>query len=240
MSHASSIASRLAALWLTSLAATLPAFAAQAVVHGNANPNLAGRAPGYACCSGDSAPQQSPVQVTDLPLVAGQVLLFDVSGVVSHTGSAGNGNNPDGQIYGGSPSHFGDGIAAPLNVDRINALVGVFLGDASPTGAATPDRIDYAGALTFNSVVPRIGQIFFIGDGRTSDTLQGDFGGQTQAFHVPQGATRLFLGTSDGFGWYNNNGQFDVTITAVPEPTALCLLLAGAAVVTGRHLLRSR
>ena len=55
--------------------------------------------------------------------------------------------------------------------------------------------------------------------------------GTTQTFIVPAGATRLFLGTSDGFGWFNNSGSFAVTVTAggvigptptptVPAPTA--------------------
>ncbi|MEO2108886.1 MAG: PASTA domain-containing protein, partial [Actinomycetota bacterium] len=29
---------------------------------------------------------------------------------------------------------------------------------------------------------------------------------------VPAGATRLYLGTSDGFGWYNNTGAFEVSV----------------------------
>lgn len=45
-----------------------------------------------------------------------------------------------------------------------------------------------------------------------------------QTFVVPSGATRFFLGTSDGFGWFNNTGSFAVTVTGVaggatPTPT---------------------
>jgi hypothetical protein len=32
---------------------------------------------------------------------------------------------------------------------------------------------------------------------------------------VPTGATSLYLGTVDGFGWYNNIGAFDVTLQNV-------------------------
>jgi hypothetical protein len=39
--------------------------------------------------------------------------------------------------------------------------------------------------------------------------------GSVESVTVPTGATRLFLGTVDGFGWYNNVGQFDVTLTNV-------------------------
>src|SRR5262249_35830976 len=36
---------------------------------------------------------------------------------------------------------------------------------------------------------------------------------------VPDGATRLFLGSMDGYGWYNNFGSFSVQVNALaPEP----------------------
>lgn len=52
-----------------------------------------------------------------------------------------------------------------------------------------------------------IHQTFFIGDGR-------DLNGQVQRFHAPQGATRLFLGFAETFGFsgpglpgfYDDNG----------------------------------
>jgi hypothetical protein len=222
------------------LACSSAVLAAQATVPGNANPNLAGRDGGYACCSGDSVPAQSPVLVSGLTLVPGQALVFTVSGQVSNTGNAGNGNNPDGEAYGDVPGHYGDGISAPTNVNRINALAGVFLGDTSPTGAGTPARIDYAGGLDFASTSPEIGQIFFIGHGRTGDTLAGDFGGAQQTFIVPTGATRLFLGTTDGYGWYNNNGEFSVQISAVPEPAVWLMAVAGMATTLGGRRLRRR
>lgn len=36
---------------------------------------------------------------------------------------------------------------------------------------------------------------------------------------APSGASRLYLGTMDGFEWVNNDGAFNVTVepTAVPE-----------------------
>ncbi|HET9834372.1 MAG TPA: PEP-CTERM sorting domain-containing protein [Vicinamibacterales bacterium] len=62
---------------------------------------------------------------------------------------------------------------------------------------------------------------FFIGDGRRLD------GVTPQYFIVPNGATRLFLGTMDGFEWNNNAGSLDVTVAAVPEPATLTLLGLG-------------
>ena len=35
-----------------------------------------------------------------------------------------------------------------------------------------------------------------------------------ETFIVPAGATRLYLGTIDGSGWYNNNGSFSVNVTS--------------------------
>ena len=191
------------------------AAAAQVIVPGNANPNLAGRADGYACCEGDSAPQQAPTLVTGLDFTAGDVLRFEASGQVTYGGGPTTGNNPDGDSAL-NMNNFGDGISAPQGV-RANALLGVFLGDDSPTGAVTPASLSFESGLDFASVAPEIGQIFFIGDGLTSDTNAGLFDGEPQAFNVPAGATRLFLGTCDGTGWYNNSGSFTVDITTTPR-----------------------
>jgi hypothetical protein len=60
--------------------------------------------------------------------------------------------------------------------------------------------------------------LFFIGDGMTSLMA-------LQSFIAPTGSTRLFLGTMDGFGWFNNAGQF--TVSAVPLPAALPLFGTG-------------
>jgi hypothetical protein len=65
-----------------------------------------------------------------------------------------------------------------------------------------------------------------------------------QGFIIPAGATRLFLGVSDGQGWFNNGGAFSVTISiaspvastpanvptlSVPMLALLAVGLAGAA-----------
>ncbi|MFY7893767.1 MAG: PEP-CTERM sorting domain-containing protein [Pirellula sp.] len=54
-----------------------------------------------------------------------------------------------------------------------------------------------------------------------------------QKFYVPNGATRLFLGTADGSQWVNNGGGFTTNITsytqaAVPEPTSMAIFGLGA------------
>ena len=204
--------------------------AQSATVPGSANPNLAGRANLYACCSGDAVPGQAPPFIT---VSAGAFLTFAVTGSSSFLGDPTPQNNPDG-IWNVSLVNYGDGISAPLNV-RFNALLGVFLGASDPTGTMTPAQLDFATGLNFASLAPGIGQIFFIGDGLTSDSNLGQFDGMAQIFSVPDGATRLFFGSGDGFGWNNNSGSFAVEATSsgpgqvVPEPATVALLAAGLA-----------
>ena len=54
-----------------------------------------------------------------------------------------------------------------------------------------------------------------------------------QNFTAPIGATRLYLGTADG--WFNNIGEIDVTINgaamATPLPAALPLFATGLGVL---------
>lgn len=181
---------------------------AATTVPGASDPNLAGRADGYSCCGGDSAPLNSPAVVSEPAFSRCDVLNFSVTGIVSYLGGTPTGNNPDGDgAY--SMVNYGDGISAPSSV-RTNALVGVFLDDGSPTGAPTPEPLSFASGLGFAWLAPEIGQIFFIGDGLTSDSYAGQFNGEQQSFIVPSGATQLFLGTVDGSGWYNNTGSFAV------------------------------
>jgi hypothetical protein len=211
------------ALLIGSLAAG-PAFGATAAVSvgGKASPYLAGMPDGSTCCSTDSAPAESPVQVGGFALAPGMVLTFGVTGSVSNDLNKPPTDPPDGSVFFISPftgqpgTPAANGIAA-INAP-VNALVGVFLDDHEPTSSATPAELDFsAGGLGmgFTTLCPALKQVFFIGDG-----LTGSGTGAIQQFVVPAGATRLFLGTVDGFDWNTNSGAFSVQINSVTPGAA--------------------
>ena len=52
--------------------------------------------------------------------------------------------------------------------------------------------------------------------------------GHPQQIVAPTGATRLFLGTADGWEWVGNRGGYDVVVSDAPEPGTLALLGIGA------------
>jgi hypothetical protein len=193
-------------LWL-SLAAVAPAQSTVTVsVPGTANPFLAGMPNGTKCCMGDSAPLESPVEVTGITLKANQVLTFSATGLCNEA-------SPYPQF---PPDGESDFIVTPLAVNGIGAieapvcaLVGVFLTKQKPSKLPAPPPVDFtiSPGLDFAGISPGLRQPFFIGDGVTSS-------GVTQQFIVPPGATRLFLGVIDGSGWYNNSGVFTVVVTA--------------------------
>lgn len=232
-----------AAIFAASLGTPVLAQVVLPAVPGTANPYLAGMPNGSTCCGGDSVPAQSPTQVTGLTLVPGSTLSFVVTGSVNF-GPGPSGNPPDGGVSASTPANNGiSGASWPAN-----ALVGVFLDNSLPTATPAPADLNFstAGATSFTSLSPALKQAFFIGDG-----LTGNGTGAVQTFVVPAGATRLFLGTSDGFGWFNNSGSFAVTVTAaVPPPTvgpaaiptlslpmlvAMALALAGIAMLLIRR-----
>jgi hypothetical protein len=120
------------------------------------------------------------------------------------------------------------------------ALVGVFLDNNVPNGIA-PAALDFGSiGVDFLFLNPGLGQIFFIGDGLGA-------GGVRQSFVAPVGATRLFLGIPDGFGFNGTPGAYDdndgfyqirlginedprnPVTTSVPEPGTMLLLCSGLA-----------
>jgi len=175
------------------------------VVPGTSDPWLAGMPNGSTARGSDVAPTQSPVEVLGLSLVPGTGLTFGVTGSVNNfQGPSGLG--PDG---GGIFSHTAGAENGIANVTApINSLVGIFLGADQPDLTAAPGGLIFntTASRDFTTLSPLIKQPFFIGDGLTSVSV-------VQTVAVPTNATRLFLGTMDGFAWFNNSGQFDVQVS---------------------------
>jgi hypothetical protein len=154
----------------------------------------------------DVAPAESPAEV---PVSAGATLTILATGATSYTGGICYGPSPDGGCIITIDSGPANGVS---NLQVLaDALVGVFTGAGVPGGQA-PAALDFTGSnMSFATLSPLLDQAFFIGDG-----LTGTGSGAIQRFVVPAGATRLFLGSSDGLGAnYNNTGQFSVRVSAL-------------------------
>lgn len=207
-------------------AAATSAGAVAVTVQGTADPWLAGMPAGSTASIDDSAPGQSPLLVPSLPLSAGGFVTF-----TNVTGATANTPGCCGWMEGGLLINHGTGaengiadVTAPLST-----LLGVFLDDNVPNSSAAPGALSFAGigGLDFTSLTPGLKQVFFIGNGLGA-------GSAVQQFWVPSGATRLYLGTMDGFEWSNNSGAFHLDVnfmSAVPEPETYALMLTGLGVL---------
>lgn len=164
-----------------------------------------------------------------LPGAVSSLTFSAVTGTITF-GSAGGYNGPDGGTgYSGLTAVSSVNNLSGINYSgRTAFLLGVFIGSTEPSGSA-PATLSYtttsADAAAFT---PALQQVFFIGDGIGASAV-------TQNFHVPTGATRLYLGFADAFdgsavtgqtGWYDDNaGTLSVTINAIPEPSTYALIV---------------
>ncbi|KRA38048.1 MULTISPECIES: hypothetical protein [unclassified Nocardioides] len=103
-----------------------------------------------------------------------------------------------------------NGITGVVHEDRTLFVVGVFLGDGEPD---QDDQVDLSDADSEETQEPGIGEVFFIGDGRTGD-------GDEQEIVVPDGAETLYLGFADGYSFQgvpgaygDNSGSADIEVT---------------------------
>jgi hypothetical protein len=129
------------------------------------------------------------------------------SKVVGKAGCSGEGGfGPDGgDCAGGNTDLKPAGkIAGIIAHDRTLFLVGVFVGAKLP--AKAPPVLDFSPdkqGTGFKELAPALGQVFFVGDG-----LTGTGSGDPQAFRIPAGATHLYLGYADGFGFQGTPGYY--------------------------------
>jgi len=140
---------------------------------------------------------------------------------------------PGGNGVDGSTLTALDGISGYIGPQ--GPLAGVFL-DSSIPSAGPPTTLDFSTSglgTDFATLSPLLRQVFYIGDGVTSGSV-------FQTFIAPTGATRLFLGIPDGFGFVgapgaydDNDGFYQVRIgvnevPTIPEPSSLALAMAAA------------
>jgi hypothetical protein len=164
-------------------------------------PSLKGN-PGLGTGGGTLAPDVSFVatrgEVLTVPSVTGAVycdstmLLTATPNGPCASNSAGTALDPVGPISG------------IVDSDSNDFLTGVFLSSAQPTGAP-PASLDFSSAANgagYTMLSPRLGQTFFVGNGRTSS-------GTLHQIIVPAGATRLFLGIADGSYFEGDPGYYD-------------------------------
>lgn len=209
-------------------------------VPGTSDPWLAGMPNGSGASYGDVAPTHSPVQVLGLGFSAGNLLTFAATGTTDHCDFGSCGFAPAEGDFSESIWSHSPGAENGISdvVTPIDALIGVFLGPTQPNLNPAPGALNFSTAASrdFASLAPLLQQVFYIGNGLRNDNLT------MQTFVVPTGATRLYLGVMDGYGWYNNAGNLSVTVdnvTATPEPSMFALMglaLAGLAARAKRKL----
>jgi hypothetical protein len=203
----------------SSIAALTPATSTTLTVPSTSDPWLAGMPAGSTASYDDTAPAESPPLAMNV--TPGATMTFtNVSGTVTNNAATSPYETADGlESYvidhnfdspNGQPAvqnNVGD-IYAP-----INSLLGLFLTSNAPNTQTAPTVVrNYSTSAAQNAnnyTDIQLQQPFFIGTGQANGTT-------TQTFLVPQGATRLYLGTMDGHEWENNSGSFSVTVTQMP------------------------
>jgi len=187
-------------------ASALPAAGEQVIVDGTSNTILIG----------ETGPTGA-TPVTGITILPGTRVTVVGDGSVRFISDQ-DPTGPDGSVTGG---FFGGGNGISGIYAPWGSLLGVFMGDASPS--QTPDALDFwtdANSRNFTRLFPSLNQSFFIGDG-TSNTLL------IQEFVAPEGANRLYLGVHDFGPWGDNSGSYTETVNVVPVPPALVLLGSG-------------
>jgi hypothetical protein len=188
----------------------------------------------------ETLPPQINVNAGDVIRVADPA----VGGVSFFNGYGDPYYGPDGNGVSGSNLSSLGGISGYIGPQ--GPLTGVFLNADIPLSGA-PATLDFSSTgigTNFLSLSPQLGQIFYIGNGVTGD-------GTFQTFIAPTGATRLFLGIPDGFGFVgapgaydDNDGQYKVTIginqIPTPESPTMISLLFGIAFIGISRVIRRR
>jgi hypothetical protein len=195
---------------------------------------------------GGATPEEAKEQLPSwVPVAGGDVIrALDpaIGGVNFFNGFGPPYFGPGGNGASGSSLSSLGGISGYIGPQ--GPLTGVFLDNSIPDGAAPP-TLDFSPlgiGIDFPELSPLLGQVFYIGDGKTA-------GGEFQKFNAPGGATRLFLGIPDGFGFVGAPGAYDdndgaytvrIGVNSIPTvPDGGSLLPSFAAAVALLGLLRT-
>ncbi len=136
-------------------------------------------------------------------------MTFNTTGNLSHGGGTAGANSPEGN---GQLS--GHALGATLGKSDIVAplvsMVAVFIGPNDPSNSPAPAQLDFTSDTerNYKTLKPLLGQVFFVGDGKTDS-------GEIQKVVVPEGATRLYMGVWDVGQWNNNAGSLKGAINLV-------------------------
>jgi hypothetical protein len=177
---------------------------------------------------------------------------FSLTNVTAGPAVAGSPTGGATCVFDG-PASSGDGntcVSSVTDIDAANGyasfrldgrtmpVVGLFVGAAKSSIAPLGQDSSFA-AVNAQTIAftPLLQQVFFIGDGLSA-------GGASQSVLVPAGATMLYLGFADGFGFSGAPGYYgdnfgsvvaDLVVVGVPEPSAALLLAAGLGLLAVRR-----
>ena len=201
------------ALMVAALAMATPAWADMVTVDGNSTVYFAGQTAGdmpLTASSGDSATfhGDGSLAITLPPYVdvTGFGGTIDITAVGRWGFGPSNVEGPSGGTWGTGTSHAEyDDLGISLLTAPFNGLAGVFLTNSAPS---TPAPASLSTLSADDMTTPLLQQSFYIGSSLSGVT-------------VPAGATRLFFGLHNGYGWYNNVGSVDVTVVPVPAAVVL-------------------
>ncbi|QOV91820.1 pilus assembly protein TadG-related protein [Humisphaera borealis] len=180
-----------------------------ATVTGKANVWFAGLPSNATCAKGgyvDTNTNCPAVQFNGFPISSGSSLQLSATGSLSNVPTGGSPLDGGSWTADNQTNNLGGKSNATLPA---NALIGVFLSNDDPTATPAPPDLNFssAGSRNYTSLSPLLKQVFFIGDGKAN--------GVQQTIVAPNGATRLFFGSYDNYGWSNNSGSATITVNSV-------------------------
>ena len=193
------------------------AFAEIIHVPATANPWLAGMANGSTARRGDTAPEQSPMEITNTAITGVPSMYFQLPGRRT-TAPRFRSSRPTAKTI--SPRIFSARkTGSPTLRCPTPASLEFFWIQARPTRRPRRHRsISEPPKRDTLALKPALKQPFFIGNGTTSS-------GIAKQIVAPTGATRLLFGIMDEYNWADNEGAFTVEVTRASSASLVKLML---------------